>query len=167
MLHNIATHSTAAARPRHPIPVSLSILTCSSILHTTPHIHPITPISACQRAIPSSPLKSQVPFPCSTPPCTQLPHSTPAINDSVFPKFHCKFSLVYLLAWHLPLHTPYIFSPNHCLLFATHAHTIAACFAVVPRLCYPILVFLSQPFTETLSCSLMPHIRLTILVSAH
>jgi len=36
-----------------------------------------------------------------------------------------KFSLVYLLAWHSPLHTPYISSPNHCLLFATHAHTIS------------------------------------------
>ena len=44
-----------------------------------------------------------------------------------------KFSLVYLLAWHHPLHTPYISSPNHCLLFATHAHTIAACFAVIPE----------------------------------
>ena len=40
-----------------------------------------------------------------------------------------KFSLV--LVWLPPLHTPYISSPNHCLLFATHAHTIAACFAVV------------------------------------
>ena len=31
--------------------------------------------------------------------------------------FHnlCKFSLVYLLAWHPPLHTPYISSPNHCI----------------------------------------------------
>ena len=27
-------------------------------------------------------------------------------------------------------HTPYISSPNHCLLFAPHDHTIAACFAV-------------------------------------
>ena len=34
----------------------------------------------------------------------------------------CKFSLVYLLAWHPPLHTPY----NHCLLFAAHAHTFKA-----------------------------------------
>jgi len=38
------------------------------------------------------------------------------------------------LAWHSPLHTPYISSPNHCLLFATRAHTIATCFAVVPIL---------------------------------
>jgi len=54
-----------------------------------------------------------------------------------------SFFLVYLLAWHPPLHTVYISSPNHCLLFAVHAHTIAACFAVVPRLCHLILVSLS------------------------
>jgi len=71
-----------------------------------------------------------------------------------------KFSLVYILAWHPSLHTPYIFLPNHCLLFATHARTIATCFAVVPRLC------LSTLYLE-LSCSLMPHIHLTILISAH
>jgi len=49
-----------------------------------------------------------------------------------------KFSLVYLLAWHPQLHTPYIASPNHCLLFAAaaHAHTIVTYFAVVPRLCH-------------------------------
>jgi len=35
-----------------------------------------------------------------------------------------------------PLHTPYISSPNSCLLFATHAHTITTCFAVVLRLCH-------------------------------
>jgi len=33
-----------------------------------------------------------------------------------FPQSLSKFSLVYLLAWHLPLHTPYISSPNRCLL---------------------------------------------------
>jgi len=38
---------------------------------------------------------------------------------------------------------PYISSPNHCLLFAAHAHTIATCFAVVLRLCRLILVSLS------------------------
>ena len=47
----------------------------------------------------------------------------------------------------LPLHrilnTPYISSPNHCLLFATHAHTNATCFAVILRLCYLIVVSLS------------------------
>jgi len=35
-------------------------------------------------------------------------------------------SLVYLLVWSPPPHIPYISSPNQCLLFATHAHTIAS-----------------------------------------
>jgi len=47
-----------------------------------------------------------------------------------------------------PLHTPYISSPNHCLLFAAHAHTIATCFAVVPRLCHLILVSLSTLYLK-------------------
>jgi len=68
--------------------------------------------------------------------------------DSLFPRSLSKFSLVYLLARHSSLHTPYIFSPNHCLLFATHAHTIATCFTVVSRLCYLILVSLSTHYLE-------------------
>ena len=55
-----------------------------------------------------------------------------------------KFSLVYLLAWHPQLHS----SPNHCLLFTAHAHTIATCFTVVPRLCHLNLVFLSTLYLE-------------------
>jgi len=52
------------------------------------------------------------------------------------------FSLVYLLVWSPPPHIPYISSPNQCLLFAAHARTIAACFAVVSILCHLFLVFL-------------------------
>jgi len=52
-------------------------------------------------------------------------------------------SLVYLLVWSPPPHIPYISSPNHCLLFAAHAHTIAACFALVPRLYHLFLVSFS------------------------
>ena len=37
-------------------------------------------------------------------------------------------SLVYLLVWSPPPYIPYISSPNQCLLFATHAHTISTCF---------------------------------------
>jgi len=66
----------------------------------------------------------------------------------LFPQSLSKFSLVYLLAWHPPLHTPYISSSSHCLLFTTHAHTIAACFAVVSRLCHLILVSLSTLYLE-------------------
>ena len=77
-----------------------------------------------------------------------------------------KFSLVYLLAWHLPFHTPYISSPNHCLHFAAHANTIATCFAVVPKLSSNHSISLNA-LLGTLSCSLTPHIHLTILISAH
>jgi len=45
----------------------------------------------------------------------------------------------------LRAHIPYIYSPNHCLLFVAHAHT---CFAVVPRLYNLFLVFLSTPYLE-------------------
>jgi len=65
------------------------------------------------------------------------------VPDSLFPQYLSKFSLVYLLTWHPPLHTPYICSPNHCLLLAAHVHTIATCFVVVPKLCHLILVSLS------------------------
>jgi len=61
---------------------------------------------------------------------------------TVFAQSLSKFSLVYLLTWHPPLHTPYISSSNHCCLFAAHSHIIATCFAVVPRLCHLILVSL-------------------------
>jgi len=57
-------------------------------------------------------------------------------------------SLVYLLVWSPPPHIPYISSPNHCLLFATHAHIVATCFAVVSILYHLFLVFLSTPYLE-------------------
>jgi len=53
---------------------------------------------------------------------------------------------VYLLATHLPF-ILYSFLLPTILIFAAHAHTIATCFAVVPRLCHLILkchlIFLS------------------------
>jgi len=67
---------------------------------------------------------------------------------SLFPQSLSKFSLVYLLAWHPQHNTPYISSPNHCLLFTIHAHTIATCFAVVPKLYHLILVSLSTLYLE-------------------
>jgi len=65
--------------------------------------------------------------------------------DSLFAQPLSKFSLVYLLVWHPPLHTPYISSSNHCLPFEAHVYTIATCFVVVPvpRLYHLILVSLS------------------------
>ena len=92
--------------------------------------------------------------------------------DSLFPQSLSKFSLVYLLAWHPQLHAPYISSPNHCLLFATRAHTIATCFAVVPRLCDLILVSLSTLYLEfyfVASChtSILPFSSLPAEVPPH
>ena len=71
------------------------------------------------------------------------------VLDSLFARSLSKFSLVCLLAWYPPLHTPCISSPNHCLLFATCA-TATACSAVVPRLCPLILVSLSTLYFFTL-----------------
>ena len=55
-----------------------------------------------------------------------------SVASSLFNLFMCltnlfaqrlsKSSLVYLLVWSPPLHTPYISSPYQCLLFATHSH---------------------------------------------
>ena len=59
----------------------------------------------------------------------------------------------------------YISSPNQCLLFAAHAHTISTRFAVVSILSHLFLVFLSTPYLE-LSFILTLHIHLTILISA-
>jgi len=66
------------------------------------------------------------------------------VLDSLFAQPVSKSSLVYLLVWHPPLHTPYVpsRSPSHYLLFAKHAHMNATCFAEVPRLCHLIPVSL-------------------------
>jgi len=68
-----------------------------------------------------------------------------------------KFYLVYLLVWYPPLHTPYISSPNHCRLFAAHAHLIATCVAVVLKLYYLHVIMSSEfinfmPLPLTISC---------------
>ena len=100
------------------------------------NIHPLTPI-----VVISHPLSVSSPY--------YNPWHPPGsvyVLDSLFPQSLSKFSLVYLLAWHPPLCTPYISSPNHCHLLAAHAHTIATCFAAVWRLCHLMLVF--QPFTS-------------------
>ena len=47
-----------------------------------------------------------------------------------------------------PPHIPYISSPNQCLLFAAHAHTIVTCFALVSILYNLFLVFLPTPYLE-------------------
>jgi len=59
-------------------------------------------------------------------------------------------SLLWSISWpgilHFILHT--FLHLIICLLFTTRAHTIATCFAVVPRLCHLILVSLSTLYLE-------------------
>ena len=100
---------------------------------TRKNIHPLTPIVVINRPLSASSIYYD---PWHPPGSIYTP-------DSLFPQSLSKFSLVYLLAWHPPLHTPYIYSPNHRLLFAIHAHTIATHFTVVPRSCHLILISLS------------------------
>ena len=75
-------------------------------------------------------------------------------------------------ALHRPLHTPYISLPNHCLLFVAHAHTIATCFTVVPRLCHLILVSVSTLYlglclAASHHTSILPFSSLPSEVSPH
>jgi len=100
---------------------------------TRRNFHPLTPILIINHPLSAS----SIYYDPKHPPCSiymSVSHFAPPLSKS---------SLVYILFWHSPLHTPYISSPNHCLLFAAHAHTNATCFAVVPTLCHVILVPLS------------------------
>jgi len=66
-----------------------------------------------------------------------------------------------------PLHTPYISSPNQCLLFAAHAHTISHslfCCSTEIMSSKPSLSL--NPLLRTLSYGSMRHIHLTILILA-
>jgi len=73
-------------------------------------------------------------------------HGILPIQSTCFTVFFHNLSPSFLLTWHPPLHTPYISSPNHYLLFATRS--IATCFAVVPRLYHLNLVSLSTLYSE-------------------
>ena len=53
-------------------------------------------------------------------------------------------SSAYLWVWSPLLHTPYTSSPNHYHPFATHVHTIVACFVVIATLCPLFLVSLNS-----------------------
>ena len=59
-------------------------------------------------------------------PPSSMIHGVFSVQFACLTVFFHNLSLLYLLAWHSPFHTPYISSPNHCLLFAARAHTIAS-----------------------------------------
>ena len=62
-----------------------------------------------------------------------------------------SMSSLVLFVWSPPPHIPYISSPNQCLLFAAHAHTVTTCFAVVSILYHLFLVFLNGPMNKWLN----------------
>ena len=115
------------------------------------NILPLTPILITNH--PLSPSSIYYNHPCSI----YLP-------DSLFAPSLSKFSLVYLLTWHLALHTPYISSHNHYILLATHAHCNLFCCSTEIMSSNPSLSLNS--WLRTQSFTLMPHIHLTILISA-
>jgi len=70
------------------------------------NIHTLTPILIINRHLSASSIY------CNP----QHPFCSIYVPDSLFGQPLSKSSLVYLLVWHPPLHTPNISSPNHCLL---------------------------------------------------
>ena len=123
---------------------------------TKRNIHPVTPI-----VIINCPLSvSSIYYDPWYPPCSiHVPHS-------LFPQSLSKFFFVCLLAWHPPLHTPYIFftqslsslhntCPHHRNLFRCSAK-------IMPS----NLIHSLNPLLGILSCIFTPHIHLTILISA-
>jgi len=76
-------------------------------------------------------------------------------------------SLIFLLVWDPVLHTPYISAPNHHHLFATHVcpyHCSLCCCST--NVTSPITNHSLRSLLGNLSFTLMPHIHLTILISA-
>ena len=105
---------------------------------TKKNIHPLTPILIINHPLSAFSIYSN-PW---HPPCSIY------VPDSLFAQPLSKSSFVYLLVRHPLLHTSYISSPNHCLLFTAHAHTIATCSSAVLRLCPLIPVSLSTLYLE-------------------
>jgi len=100
---------------------------------TRSNIHPLTPILIIRHLLSTS----SIYYDPQHPPCSIYVH------DSPFPQC-LQVLLVFILVWDPVLYTPYISSLSHHL-FATHVHTMAACFAVVPVSSIPNL---SQLLTQ-------------------
>ena len=95
---------------------------------------------------------------------------SPETSPMPFPQPLSRSSLVYLLVWGPVLRTPYIFSPNHYLLLATHGNNVATCFAEVPRLSFiPNLSHLSSMELEVpphcLSLQARSHFDVTYFIA--
>ena len=112
---------------------------------TRRNTHPLTPILIIGHPLSSSSIYNDQWHPL----CSFYVLDSPLVQPL------SRSSLVFLLVLDPQLHTPYISSPNHHLLFAAHAHTNAACSAAIPMLCHLYLVSLSTDHYN--SCSLKCH----------
>ena len=92
-----------------------------------------------------------------------LPPCSICVYDSVLAQLLSKSSLVDLCAWNPPLHTPYISSPTHYFLFATHGHTITTVLVQYRDYILYSCLSLSLSFLRLLSFILTSHIHPTIL----
>jgi len=106
-------------------------------------------------------------FPFLLHPSTTIHGILPVQSTCLTVFFHnvSKFPLVYLLAWHPPLHTPYISSPNQSSFRNTCSYhrTLFRCSTEIMS-SNPSLS--PNPLLGIPSCSFTPHIHLTILISA-
>jgi len=125
---------------------------------TRRNIHPLTPI-----VVISHPLSASSIFydPWHLPCSIYMPESFSKISIQVF------LGLPGTL--HSILHT--FLHPNIVFFFTAHAHTIATCFAVVPKLCHLILVSLSTLYLELYLVAsfsfLMGHVSLPCNILLH
>jgi len=116
---------------------------------TKRNIHRFTPVMVINHPLSAS----YICYDPWHPPCSIY------VPYSLFPQSLSRFSLVYFFSWHLPLLTQSLSSfrstcPYHCNLFCCSMEIMSN--------------FLSlDPLLGTLSCSLTPHIHLTILISPH
>jgi len=106
---------------------------------TRRNIHPLTPILIIRPPLSTS----SIYYDPQHPPCSIYmldSFSTTSIQD----------------LFGLPLVQGPSTSYSMHFIFATHAHTIAACFAVVLLLCHLVLISLSAPYLEICFFSLTP-----------
>ena len=104
----------------------------------------------------------------------QLPPST-TIHSILLVQYTCLTvlfhnlsgsSLVFLLVWNCLLHTLYIFSHNHYLLFRNTCPHQSSLICCSTRIMSTILNISLNSLLGNLSVTLMPHIHLTIVISA-
>ena len=101
---------------------------------TRRNIHPLTAIPFIRHPLSSS----SICYHQQQPPCSIY------MLDNPFPQPLSRSSFVFFLVWGPLLHTPCISSPSRHL-FATHAHIIAACSAVMSMLRHLFQTSLSAP----------------------